>query len=806
MDILIQDLRLALRALRRTPGFTLIAILCLALGTGATTAIYTVVSAVLLHPLPYVQPEQLVRVYEGQTTNEGFYGSVSPANFLDWQRQNTVFEQLVAYENRSVNLQGRGTPERLSAVAATGNVFQMLRVGAQTGRTFTPDEARPGASRVAVLSDGAWRTRFGADASIVGRTITLDGEQYTIIGVMPPGFSFPATSTVDIWLPRPFTSDELTQRGNHYLSVVGRMAQGVRLEAALAQMKQIAARLALEYPDADGTRTVKLSSMHDDLFGRNLRTQLYVLLGSSALVLLIACVNVANLLLARGAMRRREVAVRAALGAGAGRLARQFLTESVLLSLLGSGAGLLVAYGGVRGLLALAARDIPHAHPIGLDAGVFVFLVSVALATGIAFGIVPALQSALVDPRDDLADGSRGGSTGRAQRRFRGILVGAEIALSLVLLIGAGLLMKSFIALANTPSGVDSDHVITFHVSVSGERIDSSATTSFYEPALRRIAALPGVTSAGITSLLPLQGYWWNSSFDIEGHPPAERGKEPVAEFRATSAGYFTALRIPILEGRNFTDHDAAGAPQVMLVNRTLVQRYFPNEDPIGQRLRLDTALVFTIVGVVGDTRGASLGQAPMPEFYLPYQQLAGWLPTDMTFTVRTEVPPAGVVPAIREAIRAVDPSLPIFRVETMDEVVSRSLSSSRLYMWLLGTFAIIALALATAGIYGVTSYIVTQRTREMGIRLALGAQPASLKAMVVRQEVMVALAGTAAGLLGAYAATRVLASFLHGVSVTDPVVYVSVAFVLVAIATLASYIPARRATRVDPTTALRSE
>jgi predicted permease len=806
MEILIQDLRLAFRALRRTPGFTLIAILCLALGTGATTAIYTVVSAVLLRPLPYPQPEQLVRVYEGQTTNAGFYGSVSPANFLDWQRQNTAFDELVAYQKVSVNLQSGATPERLSAVSATGNLFGMLRVGAQIGRTFTPDEARQGAAKVAVLSDAAWRSRFGADRSIVGRTITLDGEQVTVIGVMPASFVFPATSTVDIWVPRPFTSDELTQRGNHYLAVVGRLKRGTSVDAALAQMKQIAARLALEYPDADGTRTVKLYSMHDDLFGKNLRTQLYVLLGASALVLLIACVNVANLLLARGAMRRREVAVRAALGAGSSRLARQFLTESVLLSLLGAGAGLLVAYGGVRGLLALASQSIPRAHPISFDPGVFAFLVLVALATGIAFGLVPALQSARVDPRDNLADGSRGGSTGRAQRRFRGALVGAEIALSLVLLIGAALLMKAFTALANTSSGMGTDHVITFHVSVSGEGADSTAATSFYGPTLQRIAALPGVTSAGLTSLLPLQDYWWNTSFEIEGHPPAERGKEPVAEFRATSAGYFTALKIPILAGRNFTDHDAAGAPPVMLVNRALVERYFANEDPIGQRLKLDTALVPTIVGVVGDTRGASLGQPPMPEFYLPFQQVVGWLPTEMTFTVRTEVPPASVVPAIRQAIRAVNPSQPIFRVETMDDVVSRSLSSNRLYMWLLGTFAVIALALATAGIYGVTSYLVTQRTREMGIRLALGAPPASLRAMVVRQEAVVAVIGTAVGLLGAFAVTRLLASFLYGVSATDPVVYTVVAVLLIAIAALASYIPARRATRVDPTTALRTE
>jgi predicted permease len=579
----------------------------------------------------------------------------------------------------------------------------------------------------------------------------------------------------------------------------------ITLDAALAQMKQIAARLAREYPDADGIRTVKLLSMHDDLFGKNLRTQLYVLLGAAVLVLLIACVNVANLLLARAATRRREVAVRAALGAGAGRLARQFLTESVLLSFIGAGAGLLLASGGVRGLLALASSDIPRAHPIGFDAGIFAFLAAVAVVTGIAFGLVPAIQGARVDPRDNLADGTRGGSTGRAQQRYRGALMGAEIALSLVLLIGAALLMKAFIALENTPSGLSTDHTITFHVSVSGDERDGGAAASFHEPALQRISALPGVTAAGLTSLLPLQDYWWNATFSIEGRPPAEPGKEPVAEIRAASAGYFDALRIPILEGRNFGERDAAGTPLVMLVNRALVKRYFPGEDPIGQRLELDT-LAFTVVGVVGDTRGASLDQLPMPEFYIPYRQLESSLPPEITYTVRTEVPPASVMPAIREAVRAVDPTQPIFRVETMDEVVSRSLSSHRLYLWLLGTFAVIALALATAGIYGVTSYLVTQRTREMGIRLALGAPPSALKVMIVRQEALVAITGTIVGLIGAFAVTRLLASFLYGVSATDPLTYILVALALIVIAMLASYVPARRATRVDPTTALRAE
>ncbi|HEX5438805.1 MAG TPA: ABC transporter permease, partial [Gemmatimonadaceae bacterium] len=440
MDTLVRDLRLAVRGLRKSPGFTLIAILCLALGTGATTAIFSVVNAVLLRPLPYPRPQQLVRLYESHTDRAGWHGSVSPANYLDWRQQNTVFAQLVAYGGANVNLQSDAAPQRLFAQRATTNLFALLGVSPELGRTFRPNDTQPGADHTVVLSDALWHSRFGGDPAIVGRTITLDGESYTVIGVMPPGFAFPATSSTDLWLPRTFTPDEHAQRGNRYLAVVGRLKPGVTLDAAAAQMKQIAARLAQRYPDVDGTRSVQLVSMHDDLFGGTLHRELFVLLGASALVLLIACVNVANLLLARAAARQREVAIRAALGAGRARLVRQFLTESVVLALAGGLLGLLFAHWGVRALVALASGSIPRAHPIGFDAGVFAFLLAIALVTGIAFGLIPALQSARVDPRDNLAEGGRGGSTGRSQQRFRHALVAAELALSLVLLVGAGLM------------------------------------------------------------------------------------------------------------------------------------------------------------------------------------------------------------------------------------------------------------------------------------------------------------------------------------------------------------------------------
>ncbi|HEX5435578.1 MAG TPA: ADOP family duplicated permease, partial [Gemmatimonadaceae bacterium] len=536
-----------------------------------------------------------------------------------------------------------------------------------------------------------------------------------------------------------------------------------------------------------------------------LHRELFVLLGASALVLLIACVNVANLLLARAAARQREVAIRAALGAGRGRLVRQFLTESVVLALAGGLLGLLFAHWGVRALVALASSSIPRAHPIGFDAGVFAFLLAIALVTGIAFGLIPALQSARVDPRDNLAEGGRGGSTGRSQQRFRHALVAAELALSLVLLVGAGLMMRALIALENTPSGLVTDHVLTLHVALHGDRFAGHRGDGFYRPVLQRIRAIPGVSAAGIISLLPLQDYWTNGSFEIVGRPTPQRGQEPFAEIRVASPGYFPALRIPVTRGRDFTEQDVPGALPAVIVNQALVKRYFPNEDPIGQRIRLDT-LALSIIGVVGDVRGAQLNIAPMPELFAAYRQVEDDMPSDMTFVVRTKVPPASVTSAIRGAVQSVDPGEPIFNVQTMDNVVARSLSSHRLYLWLLGTFALVALVLACAGIYGVTSYLVTQRTREMGIRLALGAPPASLQALIVRQGAVVAGVGTVIGILAAYALTRVLASVLYGVSATDPVTFVLVAALLVAVALVASYLPARRATRVDPTTALRAE
>ena len=805
MNTLVQDVRVAVRSLPKDWSFTIVVVLCLALGTGATTAMFSIVDAVLLRPLPYPEPEHLVRLYDQLTIdNRTWIGAVPSAIYLDWRRQSTLFEQLVAYDPTSMNLANDGPPQRLTAVHATANLFAALRVKPVLGRGFLPSDGQLNAPLVAVLSYALWRGRFGGDRAILGRTITLDDAPYTVIGVMPRAFTFPVTRATDVWVPRRFTPAEEARSSNQFLQVAGRLKPAATIVAARAQMNQIAARLTQEYPGGRASHTVRLLSLYESLFGRA-RPGLFVLLGASALVLVVACVNVANLFLSRTAARRREVAVRYALGARRGHLVRQFLTEGIVLSLVGALAGLGVAHFGVRALTALAFEEIPRARSVTFDPGVFTFLLVVAVTTGVGFALVPALQGSSVDLRDGLSEGGRHGSGSRSQQRFRNVLVLVEIALALVLTVGAALLLKAFVRLEATPYGLTTDHVLTLHVSIAAQKYKSRLSDRFYRPVLERVAALPGVAAAGWVSLLPLQEYWSNGNFTIAGRPPALRGQEPFSEFRWASAGYFAALRIPIREGRNFSDRDEAGAPPVVIINAALAHKYFPQENPIGQRLVLDT-LVLTIVGVIGDVRGAGLDQKPMPEMYFSYRQASEYVPNTMTLVIRATVPPTSLTPAISGAVRSVDPAQPIYDVETMDQVVSESLVNRRLYLRLLGAFAGMALVLAAAGIYGVTSYLVTQRTREIGIRVAIGAGAASVVRQVVCQGAKVAALGTLVGLVSAYGLTRLLASLLYGVSATDPAVFGGVAALLMGVALVACYIPARRATRVDPTIALRSE
>lgn len=799
MNTLFQDLRFAWRSLSKRPAFTIVAVLSLALSIGANTAIFSVINAVLLRPLPYTEPDRLVDLYESFPQG---YGSVSPANFRDWREQNNAFSQLTAHMSGDLNLQGVSNPERLSAEFASDNLFGLLGVKPMLGRTFVAGEDRPGAPHVVVLSDGLWHRRFGADPAVIGKTITLSGDPYTIVGVMPDRFRFPASVKRDLWAPLQLDPKMDALRGSHWLAAIGRLRPGVQLTTAEAQMHQIAARLAARYPADQKDRSVVIIPLRQDLTG-TVRPALLVLLGAAGLVLLIACANMANLLLARATDRRREVAVRLALGAQRARLIRQFLTESVLLALMGGVVGLVLAYGGAGTLLRMAGSSIPFGSDVAFDPAVFAFLLIVAAATGVIFGLVPALQATQVDLQSDLKEGGGKGSVGRGRQRFRNLLVVSETALALVLLVSAGLLMRAFLKLQNTDTGMVTQNVLTMHVSVPPQKYDSTVSARFYQPVLQGVGAIPGVRAVGLISLLPLQESYANGQFVIQGRAPDKPGDEPFAEKRIVSPGYFGALGIPVVKGRNFSEQDAANAAPVLLVNQALVRKYFNDSDPIGRRIQISDSVWAPIVGVIADVHESRLDRPSAPTLYGSFLQLPQ---NDMTLVIGTTVSATSITPAVRSAIHAVDPDQPVYNVKTMDDVVAASVSNTRFSFWLLGTFAAIALALAAAGIYGVMSYTVTQRTREIGIRIALGARHSAVTQLIVRHGMSLAIAGLAIGTVIALALTRVLASMLYGASATDPATFAGVALLLGIVALVASYVPARRAAAVDPVIALRSE
>jgi putative ABC transport system permease protein len=801
LDDVVRDVRFGLRSLRRSPGFTLVAVLCLGLGLGANAAIFSVLNAVLLRPLPYPEPERVVRVWE--TMGTVGLGSVSVPNFRDWTEQATGFEQLAAWQWGSANLQGTGEPERIRSIQATSNLFSLLGVRPLLGRTFVPGQDGPGKAKVAVLAEALWRTRFGADPALVGRTIRLDGALYEVIGVMPAAFDFPpGGARNDAWLvyePSPTAS-----RGAHFLAVVGRVKRGVSVAAATTQLEAVAARLEKAYPAEQGERGVKVRPLQDAVVG-DVRPALLILFGAVALVLLIACANVANLLLARAAVRQREVAIRLALGAGRARLVRQFLVESLVLSSGGAVLGLLLAWWGLSALAPLAEGALPLAGGVSLDLRVFAFLLGVALLSGLAFGIVPALHSSRGDVRDSLTEAGKSTSSGR-QQRFRAALVVVEIALSLILLVGAGLLLRGFLRLSGTPPGFAGGNVLTAHLAVPAERLPT-ATTRTFRPLLDAVRRVPGVHSAAIISMLPIQDAWTNGSYTVVGRPAPPLARQPLAEERVASPGFFETLGIPILRGRDFQEREGESGPRVIVVNDALARQAFPGADALDQRLKFGDATEYTIVGVVGNVRQAGLDQAPLAEVYFPYGQAdAAGLLGDASLAIRTSVPPGTLAGAIGRAVRGVDPGLPLYKVMTMEEVIAESLAGRRLNLWLLGIFAGIALVLSAAGLYGVISYLVAQRTREIGVRIALGAQNRDVIGLVLRQGAGLTAAGIALGLLGALALTRVMESLLYGVSARDPLTYGALAALFATVALVATWVPARRASRVDPITAIRNE
>ena len=796
-----QDLWFGLRMLRKNPGFTAVAVLTLALGIGANTAIFTVIYGVLLRPLPFNDAGRVVWMW-GVMRDRGNRASVSPLDFLDYRARNQSFDEFAASISIpiSFNLTGSGEPERLSGAVVTTNYFAALGVTPMLGRSFVADEEQPGRDRVVVLSHSLWQRRFGADPQVIDRAITLDDQSFTVVGVMPPKMRFPLDA--DLWRPMSFGGNpEMRQRKAHFLRPLGRLKAGVTLDRAQAEIDTIAGQLEEQYPDTNTKWTMRLVPLREQIIG-DIRPTLWVLLGAVAFVLLIACSNVANLLLARSAARQREMAIRLALGASRWRVVRQMLTESLLLSLVGGALGVLLALWGVDVLVSLSAADIPRAAEIGVNAPVLGFTLVVSLLTGTLFGLVPALGASRPRLHDELKEGSR--NVSGARHRLRSLLVIAESALAVVLLIGAGLLIKSFVKLQQVSPGFEAERVLTLRLDLPPARYASPAqAANFFHQLQQGVAALPGVEAVGMVSELPLSGQPNDAPFAIEGRPPDAPDQRPLADFRRVNADYFRAIGIPLLRGRAFTEQEARQSANVVIISQQLAEQYFPDEEALGKQLRLDfmSKEPFEVIGVVGDVRHRGLAGNVYQAMYLP---TLGVLRTNLV--VRTTGDPASLAPAVRKEVAAIDPQQPVAAVKTMGQWVSESVAQPRLRTLLLGLFAAVALLLSVIGIYGVMSYVVTQRTREVGIRMALGARRGDVLRLVVGQGMKLALAGVASGIAAAYGLTRLLKSLLYEVSTTDPATFVVTALLLAGVALLACYAPARRATKVDPMVALRYE
>jgi putative ABC transport system permease protein len=801
-----QDLRYALRMLLKNPGFASVAILALALGIGANTAIFSVDNTVLLQPLPYKNPKELVMVWEN-ATHLGFpKDTPSPANFLDWRGQNTVFTGMAAMARKNFNLTGVGEPERLDGRRVSANLFDLLGVQPRLGRGFLPQEDTPG-THVVILSHGLWQRRFGSDPRIIGQALNLNGESYSVVGGMPPGVGVPRGGNWkdQLWVPIAFPSEDAWSRA-HYLEVIARIKPGVTLKQAQAEMETIAAHLAQQYPETNLRIGTVVSPLHEEVVG-DIRPALLVLLGAVGFVLLIACANVANLLLARAAVRQKEIALRLALGASRSRLTRQFLTESVLLAMLGAAAGLIFAVAGLRILKTFIPDMISQAGSIGIDAKVLIFTALVAVITGLIFGLAPAAQAFNFNLNETLNEGGREGAGGSKGARLRGLLVIAEVAVSFVLLIGAGLLINSFIHLRNLDPGFRADHLLTAKIDLPEVKYpDQEHRTPFLDEVLRRVSALPGVQSAAIANNLPLT-YNGNSMYiAVEGIPDPPIDQQLDVIYRAIGPGYFSTMGIPLVRGRDFTDQDTAETSNTVVVSEKLAQHFWPAQDPIGKRLKpgLSDSGWREVIGVVKDVRQNDFIAAPKMQMYMSYRQLKDLAPNALV--VRTRVEPMSLATPLRNAVWSVDKDQPVSNIDTMENIVAGAVARQRFSTMLLGIFATLALVLAAVGIYGVMSYSVAQRTREIGIRMALGARRGDVLRMTVQQGLKLVVMGVAIGLVAAFVLTRVMTSLLFGISATDPVTFVSISLMLMSVAMFASYIPALRATKVDPMVALRAQ
>ncbi|MGI9179681.1 MAG: ABC transporter permease [Longimicrobiaceae bacterium] len=813
MDRLLQDLRFAARSLAKNPGFTAVAVLTLALGIGANTAIFSVVNSVLLRPLPYADADRVVMVWNSLSNSEKVW--LSEPELMDYRAGVRSFEQLAAYRPADVNLTGNAEPERLAAARVTANLFDALGSRPLIGRTFTAKEDLPDRDDVAVLGYGLWQRRFGGDPGVIGRTVQLNGRTRTVVGVMPRDFKLPADfqsdGTSEIWLPLALNPDSLGGRGRHYLHGVARLRPGATPAQATAELRVLTQRWVAEGVVNDEQFTAVSVPIREEVVG-SIRPALLILFGAVGFVLLIACANVASLLLARADERRKEIAVRTALGAGRGRIIGQLLTESLFLAALGGAVGLLVAWLGVGALMSLAPASLPLLETAALDGWVLAFTAAIALLTGVLFGAVPALQAVRRDLVAPLKEGGRASTGGRSRQRVRGSLVVAEVALSVVLVIGAGLLVRSFWELRQIELGFDPDNVLTLQLSLPpADYPDADAMIGFYRQLIERVEALPAVRSAGAAGLLPLAQSIGDWGIDLEGRIRDENNRFH-GYLQIVTPGYLETMRQPLVSGRLVEHGDREDALPAVVVNETMAQRYWPGESAVGKRIRIrasDEGPWFTVVGVVGNVRHNAIVEEPRNEMYFPHAQLplalGGTLNT-MTVVVRTTSDPLAVAGTVRETIRALDPNLPIANLRSMDHVVGEAFAEPRFTMVLLAVFAVIALLLGAIGIYGVIAYAVGRRTHEIGIRMALGAGAGTILRMVVGQGVVLVGLGVTLGVLAAFGVTRVLSSLLYGVTTTDLATFVAVPLLLLSVALLASYLPARRATRVDPMIALRSE
>lgn len=808
MRALWQDLRYGLRTLLKKPGFSLVAIIVLALGIGANTAIFSVVYGILLRPLPYKDPDRIITVWQNDPKTGVNQVDCSPANFIDWRDRNQVFEQMAVAEPFSHDLTGQGEPESFSSWLVSEGFFQVLGASVLYGRAFQADDYQPGNDRVVVIGHGLWQRRFGSDPNLVGQEILLRNQPHTVVGILPPAFNFPPESRREVWAPRVQRDSDKQNRASTYMKVIARLKPGATLDQAREEMQAIASHLADEYPRTNAGTGITLVPLPEQLVGQ-VRSALLLLLGAVAFVLLIACANVASLLLVRGAERHREMAIRAALGANRIRLVRQMFTESFLLAMTGGLGGILLAIWGVDLIVAISPKDLPRLGEVGIDRSVLAFTFAVSVITAIIFGLAPSIQFSKPDLQESLKEGGRTATDGARRHLFRNALVVTEIALALVLLVGAGLLIRSFTRLTRVDPGFVSERAVALEVHVWSKSRTPEQRAAFFDQALQRISELPGVQSAGTVLALPFVGdansIDIDPTFTIAGRPPFLEGQEPTAYLSFTGGDYFKAIGIPLLAGRFFTKFDNQDAQVAFLISESMARRHFPDEDPVGKRMTVNYARGITgeVIGVVGDVRHSGFDSEPRPEIYMHHPQYPYG---SMTFVVRTTTDPAAVIPAIKNEIWAVRSDQAISSIATLEELVSKTLEHRRFNLLLLSLFAAIALILAAVGIYGLISFSTSQRTHEIGVRMALGARASDIWKLIIGRGLLLILAGLCTGLAASLVLTRLLAGMLYGVSATDLTTFTAVSLLLGAVGLVACYIPARRAMKVDPMIALRYE